>query len=56
MTYPPLLPFFSWPNVRFLMKDVVLFAASVYFAEAGCARIVASTKHVREVSAGVASH
>jgi uncharacterized membrane protein YkgB len=43
-------------NVPFLMKDVVLFAASVYLLKQDVLRSLVPAKHEREVSAGVLSH
>jgi uncharacterized membrane protein YkgB len=42
-------------NVPFLMKDVVLFAASVYLLKQDVLRSLVPAKHEREVSAGVLS-
>jgi uncharacterized membrane protein YkgB len=43
-------------NVPFLMKDVVLLAASVYLLKQDVLRSLVPAKHEREVSAGVLSH
>jgi uncharacterized membrane protein YkgB len=43
-------------NVPFLMKDVVLFAASVYLLKQDVLRFSVAAKHEREVSAGVRPH
>jgi hypothetical protein len=42
-------------NVPFLMKDVVLFTASVYLLKQDVMRVSSSAKHKRQVSAGVLS-